>query len=124
MEIRHRIDSRLDNLLYKEKRDFYRTACPPCAEKCEGKKTLPRSVLFSLDGNESLKRHRRLRGADKNLKKDTSLADNRARFSRFFLEVDVVERYKNEVKRSKKITVGSPNTLHTRNLMRASLLTN
>lgn len=105
MEIRDRIDNKVDEYLYRDKRDFYKFICPPCSLKLDEEEPLQRSVLLSLGGNESLKRHRRLRATEQGggEKRDTALLDNRARRSKLFLENDFIDNFKNEVKRSRKV---------------------
>ena len=75
MEIRDRIDNKIDEYLYRNKLDYYKFICPPCSLTLDGEEPLLRSVLLSLDGNESLKRHRRLQATEQGggEKRDTAL---------------------------------------------------
>lgn len=102
LELRKRITERIEALLFPTLLSKYQNECPCCANKQPGEEELDYAMLFCMDGNESLKRHQRVRRRydtqGKETIEDTTRPDSRKRESFLYLEQDYVDRYKNEVR--------------------------
>ena len=102
LEIRECIQMQVDALLFPTELDKHRHACPCCVNKLSEEK-VDSSMLFCIDGNESLKRHQRTRrvlnASGSTIMEDSTRPDSRARKSHNFLEQDEVDVYKNEVRK-------------------------
>ena len=109
MEILSRISATLDSLTSESPNDVYAHACPACVYKLDAEEALEHSMLLCMDGNESVKRMRRVRriGEESNQKDSKSMVierhDDRRRGATYFLEAAEVDEFAFEVKaRSKK----------------------
>lgn len=102
LELRRRINVRIDALLYPTPLSKYQYECPCCTNWQPEEEELDYSMLFCMDGNESLKRHQRVRRRydtqGKETVEDTMRPDSRKRESIMYLEQEFVDKYKNEVR--------------------------
>lgn len=120
MEILSRISVTLDSLTLESPNELYAHACPACVYKLDGEETLDHSMLLCMDGNESVKRMRRVRriGEESN-KKDPKVRvveryDDRTRGAAYFLEASEVDEFAHEVKaRPKKKLAASQSVVAT-----------
>ncbi|KAL5514583.1 hypothetical protein ACEPAG_1899 [Sanghuangporus baumii] len=104
VELLYRIDKRLDVVLRTTKKSKLQKTCPSCLFKTDFEEQLPYSLLVCVDGNDSLKRLRQLRSTFNNDAEETvvdlELDDRNYRESVLYIEEDVVDRYKHEVKKN------------------------
>lgn len=63
-EVKHRIATRLDNIVLKNETGMYYAACPCCTYRTADEPNLQYSILVAIDGNESLKRVMRAKPLD------------------------------------------------------------
>lgn len=74
-----------------------RHACPACTYKLKDEKPLLYSLLFTMDGNDSLKRiHRREVDKEGNARASSEYADNRDVRGDFYLTREAVDAWANE----------------------------
>ena len=107
MEIAHRVDAKVDDLLFKSPMSRHEFACPACMYVLEGEEKVDGSMLLCMDGNESLKRMRKFRytngGKERQPREsaieDIDRIDSRKRNAYYFLEEDEVNRFAGEVRR-------------------------
>ena len=111
MEILNRVSNELDSLTLTTPHEKYAYACPACVYKLEAEEALEHSMLLCMDGNESVKRMRRVkRIGEESKQKDPKVRvveryDDRTRGAAYFLEATEVDEFAHEVKaRSKKPT--------------------
>lgn len=103
----------LDTLISPTPQEQYAYACPACVYKLAAEEELEFSMLLCMDGNESLKRMRRVRriGEESNKKNPKFEAierhDNRIREARYFLEASEVNEFAGEVKARAKASTAS-----------------
>ncbi|KAL5508706.1 hypothetical protein ACEPAG_4791 [Sanghuangporus baumii] len=104
VELLYRIDKRLDVVLRTTKKSKLQKTCPSCLFKTDFEEQLPYSLLVCVDGNDSLKRLRQLRSTFNNDAEETvvdlELDDRNYRELVLYVEEDVVDRYKHEVKKN------------------------
>lgn len=104
-EIRHRIDERIDELVFPDIQARYHDVCPCCTFKQTNSEDFRFSMLCCIDGNESLKRHTRVRQRVDEFgvvsEHNTERHDGRSRASFLFIEADEVNQFADEVRRRK-----------------------
>lgn len=110
MEVRHRIDKRLDELLFKDEITKFQHACPSCTYKTANEPQLKYSMLACMDGNESLKRVLRTRKGREGEPVGVERLDTRHRESHLFLRAEEVDVYKDEVKRRQPPPIAAQTT--------------
>ncbi|KAI0052975.1 hypothetical protein FA95DRAFT_1482424 [Auriscalpium vulgare] len=102
-DIRSRVARRVQRALERDAPDWrLRHACPACTYKLEGEENLPFSMLFTMDGNDSLKRILR-RGAPPSSSTDDAPVvgpvieriDTRQHDNDYYLARGVVDRWAN-----------------------------
>ncbi|KAL5520197.1 hypothetical protein ACEPAG_9410 [Sanghuangporus baumii] len=104
VEVLHRIDAKIDVALRATTLSKLQDACPCCMLRVDGEKMLTHSMLICVDGNESLKRYRKMRQIgdqqDGALSVNVEMVDREYRASALYVEADMVDRYKNKIKQS------------------------
>lgn len=97
------MSKKLDKLIFKVPHEIFEYACPACVYKLKGEEALQHSMLLCMDGNESLKRLRRVKKLDGDNATGQKLEvieryDGRTRGATYFLEESEVNDFAFEVK--------------------------
>lgn len=105
-EIRWRIARNIESYLQPSLLDKFKAKCPCCAYRLENEEDAGAAMLVCMDGNNSLKRVQRRREREGGQSYVVELRDKRTRESPMFLERELVDRFKNEV-RSQNQPIGN-----------------
>ena len=107
LEVRRRIQNRLDDILGRSADDWHiKNACPCCMLKVINEPTLTFGFLVTMDGNDSLKRVERVtKTKDANGKTisttNIEAYDSRRCKGKTYIHLEAVNVFKDEVKRRK-----------------------
>ena len=77
----------------------FQASCPSCVYSLNDEEPMKYSMLVTIDGNESLKRVERTREGEDGVRVNVEREDGRTLSSHLFIEPEVVDVFKYEVKR-------------------------